>query len=61
MNISPRHLIFTLLLGGLLTACKQEAVVPTDSRPATAALQMYPDYRDVTPGGGRTGGRKNRN
>lgn len=48
MNISPRHLIFTLLLGGLLTACKQEAVVPTDSRPATAALQMYPDYRDVT-------------
>ena len=48
MNISPRHLIFTLLLGGLLTACKQEAVVPTDSRPTTAALQMYPDYRDVT-------------
>lgn len=48
MNISPRHLIFTLLLGGLLTACKQEAVVPTDSRPATAALQIYPDYRDVT-------------
>lgn len=48
MNISPRHLIFTLLLGSLLTACKQEAVVPTDSRPATAALQMYPDYRDVT-------------
>ena len=43
-----RIFLLALVLTAVFSACRREPVVPADSKPAAAALRMYPDYRDVT-------------
>lgn len=45
-----RSLLFTLCLTLLLAACnsRPSAQVPAESRPVSEAVNIYPDYRDIT-------------
>lgn len=44
-----KHSIFFILSAMLLlTACRPEAVIPTDATPAKHQASIYPDYRDIT-------------